>query len=618
LIETPDYGEAQHATPTLQLRQPYIPTSLHPAKLRNFHRQPLRRFSHGPVSSPAAWHGVRSLQKHQRRMERWRAAEREAGGGDIFLMREHKDLSGRDGDLVLVEYSEQYPPLLSFVGMSSKLKNFHRRLAVSGSEPNYQYGELTYVDSSDSPFLGSLGPGQTLQAVENKLYRCPVYQQPFTDFVVVRTREEYSVREADLLLVAGQQCPLLEVPRPNSKRANDFCRDFMQVFIYRLFRASPSNPPRLQMSAIKHAFPDMGEAFIRKRLKPVAVFHRTGLNADCWVLRPETRLPAEDELQALVQPEQCAAYFSMLAAQQRLRDCGYSEKSILCKEGQEDSEEELLAAPWNTSRAFLQAGRCKSLLQLTGPADPTGPAGQAFSYVRVSNKNSKLLKQAKEKEAEQKMIVAGTDADLRKLSLADAKAHLKRNGVTDEEIRMLKTVGRWDIINYVRTLDTMKIKNGDKGIEPLKFCRGNRYSNAESKERYQSDCQRIFDLQNEVLSSQEVLLSDQDEGDESCSENIDGEIKNVENPKGDNTTQVLRITREFEDVTGKTFTRTEIVKDSALIESYVKVKKVMAEREKKREKRRMQEKLRRLKRKQTKEEIAGYTLEVKKQKKEQK
>ena len=36
-------------------------------------------------------HGVQSLYKHQRKMEKWRTAEREeAGGGDIFLMREAK------------------------------------------------------------------------------------------------------------------------------------------------------------------------------------------------------------------------------------------------------------------------------------------------------------------------------------------------------------------------------------------------------------------------------------------------------------------------------------------------------------------------------------------------
>ena len=61
-------------------------------------------------------------------MEKWRTAEREeAGGGDIFLMREAKDLSGKDGDLVLTEYIEEYPPLISFVGMASKLKNYYIR-----------------------------------------------------------------------------------------------------------------------------------------------------------------------------------------------------------------------------------------------------------------------------------------------------------------------------------------------------------------------------------------------------------------------------------------------------------------------------------------------------------
>lgn len=42
-------------------------------------------------------------------------------------------------------------------------------------------------------------------------------------------RLAYYVREVDSLFVAGQQCPLYEVPGPNSKRANNFVRDFLQV-----------------------------------------------------------------------------------------------------------------------------------------------------------------------------------------------------------------------------------------------------------------------------------------------------------------------------------------------------------------------------------------------------
>lgn len=36
----------------------------------------------------------------------------------------------------------------------------------------------------------------------------------------------------DALYVAGQECPLYEVPGPNSKRANNFVRDFLQVNIF--------------------------------------------------------------------------------------------------------------------------------------------------------------------------------------------------------------------------------------------------------------------------------------------------------------------------------------------------------------------------------------------------
>lgn len=48
-------------------------------------------------------------------------------------------------------------------------------------------------------------------------------------------------------------------------------------------------------------------------------------------------------------------------------------------------DDEIKVAPWNTTRAYIQAMKNKCLLQLTGPADPTG-CGEGFSYVRVPNK----------------------------------------------------------------------------------------------------------------------------------------------------------------------------------------------------------------------------------------
>lgn len=74
----------------------------------------------------------------------------------------------------------------------------------------------------------------------------------------------------------------------------------------------------------------------------------------------------------------------------------------------------------------------------------------------------------------------------------------------EEEIKKLS---RWEVIDVVRTLSTEKAKAGEEGMD--KFSRGNRFSIAEHQERYKEECQRIFDLQNRVLASEEVLSTDE-------------------------------------------------------------------------------------------------------------
>jgi len=96
---------------------------------------------------------------------------------------------------------------------------------------------------------------------------------------------------------------------------------FGQVFIYRLFWKSRDNPRRIRMDDIKQAFPAHSESSIRKRLKQCADFKRTGMDSNWWVIKPEFRLPSEEEIRAMVSPEQCCAYFSMIAAEQRLKVC---------------------------------------------------------------------------------------------------------------------------------------------------------------------------------------------------------------------------------------------------------------------------------------------------------
>ncbi|XP_051902895.1 transcription initiation factor TFIID subunit 1 isoform X2 [Hippocampus zosterae] len=683
----------QHSIPALELRQPFFPTHMGPMKLRQFHRSTLKKYSFGPLAQPGP-HPVQPLLKHIKKKAKMREQERQAsGGGDMFFMRTPQDLTGKDGDLILAEYSEEYPPLIMQVGMATKIKNYYKRKpGKDPGAPDCKYGETVYCHTS--PFLGSLHPGQLLQAFENNLFRAPIYlhKMPETDFLVIRTRHGYYIRELVDIMVVGQACPLYEVPGPNSKRANTHIRDFLQVFIYRLFWKSKDRPRRIRMEDIKKAFPVHSESSIRKRLKLCADFKRTGMDSNWWVLKPDFRLPTEEEIRAMVSPEQCCSYYSMQVAEQRLKDAGYGEKSFFApeEENEEDFQmkidDEVRTAPWNTTRAFISAMKGKCLLEVTGVADPTG-CGEGFSYVKVPNKPTQqkqatnvhkaLMLDDKEPQPAKK-TVTGTDADLRRLSLKNAKQLLRKFGVPEEEIKKLS---RWEVIDVVRTMSTEQARSGEGPMS--KFARGSRFSVAEHQERYKEECQRIFDLQNKVLESTEVLSTDTDSSSaedsdfEEMGKNIENMLQNkktssqlsrereeqerrelqrmlmgeesdrdnkgrkerrkvlssslsTSSHKDDDTSSVtslnsaatgrrLKIYRTFRDEDGKDYIRCETVRKSAVIDAYTRIRTTKDDEfirkfalfdeqhreEMRKERRRIQEQLRRLKRNQEKDKFKG-------------
>lgn len=143
--------------------------------------------------------------------------------------------------------------------------------------------------------------------------------------------------------MVGQECPLFEVASPNSKRATVFVRDFLLAFIYRLFWSSEFNPRRLKMDDIKRAFPHYAESSVRKRLKQCSDFKRlgTGTEQNYWVVKEDFRLPSKEEVLNMVTPEMCCAQYSMMAAEQRLKDAGYGEKYFFTPENEDDSDDQV-------------------------------------------------------------------------------------------------------------------------------------------------------------------------------------------------------------------------------------------------------------------------------------
>lgn len=243
-------------------------------------------------------------------------------------MRNLKDLSARDGTLICIEYSEEHPPLLSQPGMASKIRNYYRRKTQKENDVQFECGETAFT--MNLPFLGNLNLGQSLQAIENNMYRAPIYKHkpPITDFILIRCADGLFLRECPNIFVAGQECPLMEVPSPNSKKANVFGRDSLLAFIYRLFWQSENQPRRLRMEDVRESFPDYAESSIRKRLKQCSDFTRSasGPDQNYWAIKDDFRLPSKEEVLAMLTPEMCCAHYSMQSAEQRLRDAGYGEK----------------------------------------------------------------------------------------------------------------------------------------------------------------------------------------------------------------------------------------------------------------------------------------------------
>uniref|UniRef100_A0A0N5AW64 DUF3591 domain-containing protein n=1 Tax=Syphacia muris TaxID=451379 RepID=A0A0N5AW64_9BILA len=502
----------QHSIPAQNIHRTFFPTHLNPFKLRHHHRLPLPKRILRNIGN--RYVVVKTLTKLIKEKEELREKQKAAeGGGEIFFMRDVQDLSGKDGVLLMMEYSEEHPPLLNQPGMASKIRNYYKRKVGKETEPEWEFGEIAFTHTT--PFLGQLSPGQGLQAIENNLYRAPIYRHNPNpnDFLLIRTKQGYAtklkglflffIRRCPVSFLVGQECPLYEVPSPNSKRATLFVRDFLLAYIYRLFWASDQNPRRLKMEDIKSAFPHYAESSVRKRLKNCSDFKRLGQGPDqnYWVLRSDFRLPSKEEVLAMVTPEMCCAQYSMLAAEQRLKDAGYGEKYFFTPENEEDSddqvtiEDEIKCAPWNTTRAYIASMKGKCLLDQTGIADPTG-CGEGFSYVRVSAKPQK----AKEEVSNvPKRLVTGTNADLRKLPLKEAKEICRDYGVREEEINSLS---RWEIIDVIRTLSTQAAKARSDFSGMARFARGNiRFNFADMQEKYKKFCQRTFDLQNHTIDT---------------------------------------------------------------------------------------------------------------------
>ncbi|KAI9480435.1 MAG: hypothetical protein EXX96DRAFT_562597 [Benjaminiella poitrasii] len=375
----------QHALPALRLHPALYKTKLSKQELRSFHR-PL-------IQLPA------NIDVHFSRTKANKRKKKDKKKGHVDDIRSTKELTLKDSSpFVLMEYSEENPPIISNMGMGTLVINYYRK-----TEPKDEYvptgdiGEPFVLDIGDtSPFMtfGNVEPGQTISVYYNNLIRAPLFRHEtrHTDFLLIKStykdHTRYYLREIPAIFTIGQSYPVQEVPGPHSRKVTTTIKNRLQVVAYRLIKRNPLH--RLKMSKLAQKFPEYSDIQIRQRLKEFLEFHRRSKDGGggYWKTRGGGEPPSEEELRKMVTPEMVCLYESMLVGERHLQDLGYGDVNDDDETGEGDSklEVEQQLAPWFSTRNFINATQGKAMLKLYGAGDPTG-RGEGFSFIRVSMKD---------------------------------------------------------------------------------------------------------------------------------------------------------------------------------------------------------------------------------------
>ncbi len=375
----------EHSMPALKLQWPYYKVKLSIKDARTYHRPSLKftKFVNHVIyfSKPA--------QRKRKHMKGLSTQE---------IFKESKDLSLADNsNAMLLEYSEEYPTVLSNFGMGSRIINYYRRKdAEDQSRPKNEIGETSVLMPEDrSPFaqFGTIDPGETVPTLHNAMYRAPVFKQEAksTDFLVIRTATgiggvSWHLRNIDHVYVVGQQLPSMEIPGPQSRKVTNASKNRMKMIAFRKIRHSPNNTVRID--EITTHIADSSDMQNRQKLKEFIKYYK---DEKVWRVKPGDIIPDEATVRSWVKPEDICVIDAMQVGLRHLEDAGYGRENA--DDGSDDEREgdslEQQLAPWKTSKNFLDAATGKAMLQLHGEGDPSG-CGMAFSFIKTSMKGGYL------------------------------------------------------------------------------------------------------------------------------------------------------------------------------------------------------------------------------------
>ncbi|KAI1809830.1 hypothetical protein GGS20DRAFT_570263 [Poronia punctata] len=369
----------EHSLPALKLTFPFYRTKLE-GQPWEFHR---RKFEVDKIVKHNI--GVRKPSKVRRKDIKGRSTQ------EIF--KTSKDLSLNDNStVVLFEYSEQFPTVLSNFGMGNRVINYYRRKERGDEEkiPKLEVGEthpLLPEDRSPFTIFGTVDPGETVPTLHNEMYRAPVFKhdpRP-NDFLLGYTTNasegpRWFLRNIDHVFAVGQVFPSMEVPGPHARKVTNTSKNRLKMIAFRMMKQKPSHDVSLK-EITPHVF-EKEDPQNRQKLKEFLEYSK---DSKTWHLKESETMIDEPAIRAMIKPEDVCLVESMQVGRQLMENAGFDPKD---KDDNEEGVDEPLVvqlAPWRISKNFLDASAGKAMVALHGEGDPTGH-GLGFSFIKTSMK----------------------------------------------------------------------------------------------------------------------------------------------------------------------------------------------------------------------------------------
>ncbi|KAF2169846.1 hypothetical protein M409DRAFT_64840 [Zasmidium cellare ATCC 36951] len=381
----------EHSFPATKLQYPFYKVGLDNKAKRGFHRPQLEL-----KNQPGREYRFQKPKHIKRKNVKGREAK------EVFAKAEDLSL-GDNASMLLLEYSEEAPMMMSNFGMGNRLINYYRKKDTDDNErPKRDIGEAQVLLPQDkSPFaiFGHVDKGETVPTIQNGLYRAPVFSHTAktTDFIIgisstYESGDRFFLRNVENLHIVGQQFPLAEVPGQHSRKVTDAAKKRLRALSYRIYTKSLDRKDKVLDNATLmphlpgHDMPQT-RSKMREFMKYERVANRSDGSSGVWVPQPGSIVPDADTLRGWIRPEDVCLLDSMQVGVQHLSDLGISET----KDADEDKDIDESAgieqqlAPWRATKNFLNACQGKAMLQLHGDGDPTN-RGEGFSFVKTSMK----------------------------------------------------------------------------------------------------------------------------------------------------------------------------------------------------------------------------------------